>query len=242
MSSRDCPKLYSDLAGWWPLLSPPEDYVEEAGYLQSLFATRAPARSSTLLDLGCGGGSLASHFKERYSVTLVDRSPEMLAVCSRLNPTCEQLPGDMRTVRLGRLFDIVLVHDAICYALDPGELRQTIATARVHCRPGGLVLLAPDHVSETFAPQTECGGHDGDGRALRYLEWSWDPDPSDTTYETAFSLLMREADGNLTHELDRHLEGLFPRQTWLDTLQEVGLGAETVVDPWERHIFLGVPK
>ena len=33
----------------------------------------------------------------------------------------------------------------------------------------------PDHVRETFEPESEVGGEDGpDGRALRYLDWAWD--------------------------------------------------------------------
>lgn len=48
-------------------------------------------------------------------MTLVDLSPEMLTTSCALNPECEHLPGDMRTVRLGRLFDAVFIHDAIIY-------------------------------------------------------------------------------------------------------------------------------
>ena len=35
-------------------------------------------------------------------MTLVDLSEEMLAVSRELNPECEHLQGDMRTLRLGR--------------------------------------------------------------------------------------------------------------------------------------------
>lgn len=72
------PRLYTDLAEWWPLFSPPEDYAEEAAdllqYVQS--ATDEPPR--TLLELGCGGGSLAFHLKQSLQLTLTDLSPQML--------------------------------------------------------------------------------------------------------------------------------------------------------------------
>ena len=87
----------------------------------------------------------------------------------------------MRTLRLGRTFDAVLVHDAVMYMTTEADLRQAIETAYVHVRPGGVAVFAPDFVKETFKPSTDHGGHDGDGRALRYLEWSFDPDPDDTT-------------------------------------------------------------
>jgi len=33
--------LYSDLAAWWPLISPPEEYAEEAGFAARLLGQAA---------------------------------------------------------------------------------------------------------------------------------------------------------------------------------------------------------
>jgi hypothetical protein len=46
---------------------------------------------------------------------------------------------------------------------------------------GGAAVFAPDHVRETLTPTTDHGGNDGDEWSLRYLEWTWDPDPGDDT-------------------------------------------------------------
>ena len=172
------PRLYSDLAAWWPLFSPPSHYAEEAAdLLPSLLAATDTPR--TLLELGSGGGSLAYHFKHRLQLTLSDRSPEMLAISRGVNPECEHVAGDMRTLELGRQFDLVFIHDAIMYLTDAASVRAALATASRHCRPGGGLVVVPDCVRETFEPGTETGGEDGpDGRGLRYLEWDWDPDPS----------------------------------------------------------------
>ena len=178
----DLPRLYNDLASWWPLLSPPEDYAEEAEFYRRLLVEASDPPPRTLLELGSGGGNNASFLKAHFELTLVDRSPGMLAVSRALNPTCEHVEGDMRTVRLGRVFDAVFIHDAVCYMTSEEDLRAAMATVVIHCRPGGVALFAPDAVTETFRPSTDHGGVDGAGRALRYLEWTWDPDPSDTTY------------------------------------------------------------
>jgi hypothetical protein len=37
---------------------------------------------------------------------------------------------------------------------------------------------------------------------------------------------------------DRHVEGLFPKATWLELLADVGFRAESVRDPWGRWIFV----
>lgn len=216
------PKLYEELADWWPLLSAPADYAEEAAFFERLLVDACVGTPRTLLELGSGGGNNASHLKGRFDVTLVDRSPAMLEVSRALNPECEHREGDMRKVRLGRLFDCVFIHDAIVYMTTEADLRAAIDTAYVHCAPGGATLFAPDHVRENFRPATSHGGHDGERRAMRYMQWSWDPDPDDSTYTVEYAYLLRDADGFVRVEHDRHVEGLFGRADWLRLLAAAG--------------------
>jgi len=124
---RDVPprRLYSDLASWWPLISAPEEYVEEAASAASLLRTANPP-TRTVLELGSGGGNNAFHLKREFEMTLVDLSDEMLAVSRQLNPECNHLQGDMRKVRLGRSFDAVFVHDAIDYMITEVDLRRAV--------------------------------------------------------------------------------------------------------------------
>src|SRR5690606_694113 len=100
---------------WWPLLSPAEEYVEEAAFYALVLQAYSRDPVESLLELGSGGGNNASHLKHKFRLTLVDSSPQMLAVSRTLNPECDHIEGDMRTLRLGREFDAVFVHDAICY-------------------------------------------------------------------------------------------------------------------------------
>ena len=73
-------KLYSDLAEWWPLMSAPEDYEEEAAFYGTTLAAACSAPPITVLELGSGGGNNASYLKARFTMTLVDPSAAMLAV------------------------------------------------------------------------------------------------------------------------------------------------------------------
>jgi len=238
------PRFYAELAAWWPLFSAPADYAEEAAFHERLLVGACEPPAQTLLELGSGGGNNASYLKARFRTTLVDRSPGMLEVSRGLNPECEHVLGDMRSVRLGREFDCVFVHDAISYLTTEEDLRSALETAWVHCRPGGAALFAPDHVRETFGPSTGHGGHDGDGRALRYLEWSWDPDPGDGTFVADYAFLLREPDGSTRVEGDRHVQGLFPRGLWLRLLADVGFDAKSVpfehseLEPGKYEVFV----
>jgi hypothetical protein len=151
----------------------------------------------------------------------------------------------MRSVRLGRTFDGVFVHDAVCYMTTEDDLRRAVETAFVHCAPGGAALFAPDYLAETFAPGTDCGGHDGPQRSMRYLEWVWDPDPTDTSYLVDYAFLLRDADGATRVEHDRHVEGVFPRATWLRLMTGAGFEATTVpfehseLEPGRYHLVIG---
>jgi SAM-dependent methyltransferase len=226
------PRLYRELADWWPLLSTPAEYAEEAAFYQRTLVDACRRPFETLLELGSGGGNNASHLKARFRMTLVDPAPGMLAVSRRLNPECDHVEGDMRTVRLDRQFDAVFIHDAICYMTTEDDVRRAIETAWRHCKPGGAALFAPDHVRDNFASAADCGGHDGADRALRYLEWMWDPDPSDTTYVVDYAYMLREPDGRVHVEHDRHEEGLFAREDWLRIIRDVGF--EPSIVPFEH--------
>ena len=57
---------------------------------------------------------------------------------------------------------------------------------------------------------------------MRFLEWSWDPDPADDQCTVDYILVMRQEDGSVRLEHDRHDQGLFARDRWLGLLRDVG--------------------
>lgn len=237
-------RFYGDLAVWWPLISPPEEYAEEAAYVATLLDS-ASGPVLDVLELGSGGGHNAVHLKARYAMTLVDLSEEMLVVSRRLNPECQHHQGDMRTVRLGRTFDAVFVHDAVDYMTSEADLRQAIETAFVHCRAGGVAVFVPDNTTETFESTSDHGGSDDiDGRGVRYLEWAWDPDRTDTWTLTEYAFLLRDTDGTVRVVHETHRTGLFSNDVWLRLLAEAGFEPEAVTeqtteDRTPRELFVG---
>jgi SAM-dependent methyltransferase len=218
-------RLYADLAPWFHLLTHPSSYGDEATFVTRVVDEVVEGEARTLLELGSGGGNNASHLKARFECTLSDVSPEMLAVSQTLNPECEHLVGDMRTLRLGRTFDVVFVHDAISYLTTEDDLRQAIETTAAHVRPGGVVVLTPDATTEIFQPGTDHGGHDGeDGRSLRYLEWTHAPDPpGSSAYTVDYAIVMRVPGEPLEIVHDQHTLGVFPEATWRRLLADARL-------------------
>lgn len=237
-------RFYGELASWWPLISPVDDYRDEAAMMGDVLEARV-GRGATVLELGSGGGHNAAWLKARFELTLTDLAPAMLEVSRALNPSCEHVLGDMRSLRLGRRFDAVLIHDAIDYMLTEADLRAALVTAAAHCRPGGWLLITPDHTRESYEPGTDCGGSDGpNGRGVRYLEWGHPVPTTQTSGAVDYVFLLRSPEGTMKTVHERHAFGLFPEATWLALLDEVGFDAQALPEPGvddrqPRTLFLG---
>jgi SAM-dependent methyltransferase len=231
-------KLYDELADWWPVFSDAEEYRREVAHFMRVLQAATRPRPRTVLELGSGGGSSALHLKKRFAMTLVDASPRMLRVSRRANPDCEHVRGDIRSIRLGRTFDAIYTHDAICHMTTETDLRAVMRTAYEHCRPGGVALFVPDFVRETFEEGTEQGGNDSERGSVRFLQWMVDPDPTDTEYVVDFAIVLRDRRGRARVVHDRHVQGLFPRARWMRLLREVGFKPSIVRDSKVREAFL----
>lgn len=231
--------MYSELASWWPLMSDPADYAEEAGIFRDTIRAYSRRSVVNVLELGAGGGNNALHLKRDFRMTLTDISPAMLAVSEALNPECEHVLGDMRTLRLNRRFDGVFVHDAIGYMLTYDDLRAALRTAHEHLAAGGAALFVPDFTRETFVPSTDHGGHDGPDRAMRYLSWTLPADAGATSYRIVFAYVLKDGSG-IRGIQETHQFGLFSRLDWLRALREVGFEAYAV--PYEHSTFHEGPR
>lgn len=237
-------RFYGELASWWPMISPVDDYAEESKFIATqLRRGSIPVRD--VLELGSGGGHVAFHLKNQFEVTLVDLSDDMLDMSRRINPECAHGQGDMRTVRVAREFDAVLIHDAVDYMTSEADLAAAMATAHAHLRPGGVAVFVPDETRESYAESTGMDGRDvGDDWGVRYMEWTWDPDPTDDTVLTEYVFLLRSPDGiRSVHET--HETGIFSIPTWTRLLGEAGFVPEavrelTTEERSPRVMFVGV--
>lgn len=238
-------RLYAELADWWPLFSHPERYADEAAWILRALTETLGRPPGAVLELGSGGGNNASHLSRHVRMTLVDLSTAMLDVSQRLNPGVEHAVGDMRTVRLGRTFDAVLIHDAIMYMLTEGDLLAALATAQAHLAEGGALIVLPDYVADTFAPRVETDGRDAtdeSGRGLRYIAWTHEPAAGATTHDVDFVILLRGAGGSVEVVHDRHQLGLFARAQWNDAFVRAGFAPPDIRrDPWQRDVFIARP-
>lgn len=219
-------RLYTDLAWLWPMWGDADDYARYCRHVTGLIERYARRPAGTLLNLGCGGGKNVLNLKRRFSVTGVDLSAIMLAQARELNPESTFVQGDLRTVRLDKTFDTVLIDDAVSYMTCVADLVRAFRTASAHLDPGGVLVVTPDVTIETFSqnktiatPSTRAGT--GDELDVVFVENAYDPDPTDEQYETTILYLIRDH-GRLRIETDHWTMGLFALDTWRRALRETG--------------------
>lgn len=234
--SGDQRRLYGDLAWTWPIISPPEHYVDESETFAGLIRAHGRGEFKTLLNLGSGGGHNDWTLKHHFAVTGVDCSPEMQDLARRLNPEVEYIAGDMREVRLGRPFDAVTCFDSIDYMLSEADLAAAFATAYAHLRPGGVFVTYAEVTCESFVEGLVRAdrqvGHDG--TEIIFIEHDHDPDPTDSTMECGYITLIRQA-GLFRVEADHHLTGIFPEARWPALLEAAGFEAQTlIITVWDE--------
>jgi ubiquinone/menaquinone biosynthesis C-methylase UbiE len=228
---------YNDLAWTEDWLADPEEYEVEAGTHVDLIRQYAAGTPRTLLHLGSGAGGLDRVFKRHFAVTGVDLSRGMLARARAMHPDIEYIEGDMRSIRLGRTFDVVSIPDSIDYMVSRDDLDKAIGTAVAHLKPGGIVLVL-GKTAEMFRNNNFAYAGEKDGVHVTLLENNHvDPRRSET-YEAVLVYLIRR-DGELDIQVDRHTLGLFPQAYWEKVFRNHGLRLTqtTLEGTYDAHLL-----
>lgn len=199
------------------------EYAHYCQHVTDLIHQHAKRPVTSLLDIGCGGGKNVLNLKRHFNVTGLDLSASMLAQAKAFNPECKFVQDDMRTSRLGRAFDAVLMDDAISHMNRRTDFEAALLTAHAHLNPGGVLIVTPDVTTETFQQNktsTTLAQRD-DGVEVVFIENVYDPDPADEQYEATILYLIRE-NGCLRIESDHWSLGVFSLDTWRRVLRETG--------------------
>ena len=114
--------------------------LQEQGWLDRFLAL-VPT-GGTVLDVGCGMGEPIAAYVigQGFTVTGVDASPALIAMCRARFPAHEWLVGDMRALALGRAFDGVLAWDSF-FHLRADDQREMFARFAAHARPGAPLMF-----------------------------------------------------------------------------------------------------
>jgi SAM-dependent methyltransferase len=112
-----------------------------ASFLRQILTTFAP-QAKTVLELGCGSGSMLTVLSRHYRMTGIDRSSGMLSVARRKAPKARLLHSDITEFELDEHFDaIVCPFDTINHITSLRGWRQVFENAHRHLNPGGIFVF-----------------------------------------------------------------------------------------------------
>lgn len=229
---------YNELAWTDDLLGDPEAHEAEVTTYVGLIRRVAESAPTTLLHLGCGAGHFDRVFERHFAVTGVDLSLGMLERARAAHPDIEYVEGDMRTIRLSRQFDAVVIPDSIDYMATVEDLRQAIGTAAAHLVPGG-VLLVVAKPAETYRDNTFAYTGEASGLHVTLFESNYADPSRPGTYEATLVYLIRRQ-GELDIRSERQVLGLFPRRTWDEAFADAGFTMQaTTLDGVYDDYLLG---
>lgn len=134
----------------------------------------------SVLDAGCGTGrvaiELANHLDD---VAGSDLDGSMLATARERGPTVEWIEADLRTMDLGRTFDVVLMAGNVPLFTPAGTQAELVAGAARHVAPGGVLVAGfstdwSDRPYDTESYDAHCAAA---GLTLVERFSTWDRDP-----------------------------------------------------------------
>lgn len=142
---------FDDYAAYYDEMYADKDYAAEVSYVETLIREHAQPGALSILDLGSGTGRHAIELASRgYSVRGIDLSASMVTLAeARKSTLSEDLQrnvsfsvGDVRSIRLGAQFDVVLaLFHVASYQTTNDDFLAFLATARLHMRPGGVLIF-----------------------------------------------------------------------------------------------------
>ena len=117
------------------------DRKEIALALRAIIKRHAP-KAKTLIELGCGSGSLLKILSNTYSCFGIDLSSQMIRVARKKVPHAEFKVANISKFRLDKKFDVVLcVFDTINHLLTFKEWQALFKHVRDHLNPSGVFIF-----------------------------------------------------------------------------------------------------
>ena len=151
----------------------------------------------------------------------------MIEQSTLLNPTTVHTVGDMRSVKLGMMFDVIIVGDSIGYAISMQDLKAVILNSRQHLKKTGVLLLLPDWTQETYTHNHVWSREVEFGQStVSLVEYQYQNLSDPSQIHSVFVFLIASGTDTIV-EVDYHSFGLHSAATWRSTIESLHLSLDT---------------
>jgi SAM-dependent methyltransferase len=129
-----------------------KDYEAECARIEEIVRARAP-QARTLLDVACGTGKHLAFLRTSFDCEGVDLDAGLLDVARARLGDVPLHEGDMRTLALGKRFDVVTcLFSAIGLVGDLDGLAAAAQSLAAHVADGGVLLVEPWLTPDVWRP------------------------------------------------------------------------------------------
>jgi SAM-dependent methyltransferase len=131
--------LYDSFAQHYDSVVGPRGDV--ARYLHRLIKRYHP-KAKSVLELGCGSGSMLSLLAKHYRAVGIDSSKGMLQLAKQKAPQAKLIHGDITNFNLNQRFDVVLCpFDTINHVTSFNAWKRVFSLTHKHLAPGGVFVF-----------------------------------------------------------------------------------------------------
>ncbi|UFJ38893.1 class I SAM-dependent methyltransferase [Brevibacillus humidisoli] len=181
--------------------------------------------SLSIIDLGCGTGSIAIPLAKRgHRVIGVDASSEMLAIASekmrQARVEVAWVEQDMRQLSLSPVDVVISFCDSLSYLLEEDDVQETFRRVYAHLHPGGQFLFdvhSPYKILHGFGENTFTLLDE----EINYI-WQCVSDPIRLEVEHQLCFFLRQQDGLYRRMEEVHAQRAYQPLSMFKWLREAG--------------------
>ena len=223
-------RVYDALAASYDGLMADGAYRRRAAFLARRLR-KSPIPVETVLDLGCGTGTIACLLaKKGYQVLAADGSEEMLTQAAAKAAGLERPPlflhQAMPRLRLAQPADaVVSTLDSLNYLTAERDLKETFRHVRRWLKPGGLFLF---DVNTPYKLRRMDGQLYMDETEESFCVWRtfFSEKKQICTYQV--DLFQQRPDGAWNRTFEEHRERAWPQEFLVDQLRRAGFSTVRV--------------
>jgi len=198
-----------------------EEYAPEARKIKELLAKHGVPTKGDLLILACGTGGHIPYFKDQYSVSGLDLSPDMLNLAKRKFPDITFHLGNLIDFELDATFDaMICLYGSIGFVKTVDNLKASMKRIALHLRPNGIALITPWSTEEDFQALLVVDSVDKPEFKIARMEQVRLKEPK--VVEVTFHHLLGKNDDVTYHKQSMEI-GLFSREEYESAMTEAGL-------------------
>lgn len=203
------------------------------------FCTQLAATAASVLDLGCGTGTLLAQLSDGRVVSGVDPAGAMLDIARQRSggERVTWIEADARTVRLDQQFDLVLLTGhAFQVFLTSEDQAAVLETIACHLSPDGRFVFDTrnplQQAWKNWIPEKsrERIDHPDHGPVEAWNDAVYDPETEIVTYVTHYRII----DTGKKHSAESQIA--FPARTRVaELIAAAGLGVDQWYGDWQGH-------